>query len=469
MNSHRSWKNYRPDYRAREMKQLARWVLSGESGCVVGLPGSGRSNLVGFLCHRPDVLRSYLPEQARPVGLIPVDLNNLPATNLVTLYRVILRAFYRVSDQFEAPLQEKVASLYREHQAGRDAFLAQSALQELLLAFQGQSTQVVLVLNRFDHFCRLATPSIVNTLRGLRDEFKDTLCYLVGMPQEVAYLPDPAMLGNMYEILDNYVCWVGAMSQADSRQMIVEETGLAAEGPAEAEVTALLALCGGYPILLKTACHWWLTVEQKPALAEWPVVLLAERGIQHRLAKIWTGLTQEEQFIVSELQRKQRQPDGLTTQLGSEGEPQAQVLERLAAKGICRRTGSGWQIGGGLLAAYVAQVGGQGGGRVWLEEMTGQIYRGQTLLPELTTLERSVLTFLIKQPYTRHNKTDLIINTWPDELRREGVSDNSLYQVIFALRQALETSPSQPVYLVNWRGKPEGGYQFFPEGRPSSG
>jgi ATP-binding cassette subfamily F protein uup len=26
--------------------------------------------------------------------------------------------------------------------------------------------------------------------------------------------------------------------------------------------------------------------------------------------------------------------------------------------------------------------------------------------------------------------------------------------------------PSEPAYLITWRGKPEGGYQFFPEGRP---
>jgi DNA-binding response OmpR family regulator len=119
-----------------------------------------------------------------------------------------------------------------------------------------------------------------------------------------------------------------------------------------------------------------------------------------------------------------------------------------------------------LLAAYLAGTKGEGRGKIWLDEETHEIYQGQTLLGPLAALEQSVLTFLIQRPRQRHTKTDLIINTWPDELRRQGVSDNSLYQVIFSLRQVIEPDPADPVYLVTWRGKPEGGYQFFPEGRP---
>ena len=70
------------------------------------------------------------------------------------------------------------------------------------------------------------------------------------------------------------------------------------------------------------------------------------------------------------------------------------------------------------------------------------------------------------RPRLRHTKTDLIVNTWPDELREKGVSDNALYQVIVVLRRKIEPNPATPRYLVTWRGKPEGGYQFFPEGKP---
>jgi two-component system OmpR family response regulator len=118
-----------------------------------------------------------------------------------------------------------------------------------------------------------------------------------------------------------------------------------------------------------------------------------------------------------------------------------------------------------LLAAYAADAQGRGG-KIWLDEKTGELYRGPTPLRGLTSLERTVLHFLIRHPRARHAKTDLIVNTWPDELRRQGVTDESLYQVIRELRKKIEPDPGKPCYIVTWRGRPEGGYQFFPEGRP---
>ena len=482
MKADRSWAAYRSTYRAREIKIISGWIRSGESGSVVGLSGCGRANLLGFLCHRPDVVRSYLPPQFHSVALIPVDLNILPANNLATLYRLILRAFHRVYEQFDLPLQQQVVHLYETTRAERDPFLVQSALQELLWLCQKQQTRIVLVINRFDRFFEMATPHMVNTLRALRDDFKMILSYVVGLPQEVAYLPDPAAVGDMYELLDNYICWVGAMNEADSRQMIDEELQLSSQSPTETDLQTILELTGGYPALVKAACSWWLTVEEKPDYGQWSTTLLTQRSIQYRLARVWTGLTQEEQYIVSELQRLQ--PSG-SSSLDRDrisfksnlddfeqarrdfGRQYGDRLTQLEAKGICCHAETGWRIAAGLLAQYLANLKKRGRGRIWQHETTGEIYQGQTLVEGLTNLERAVLCFLIDNPYSRHTKTDLIINTWPDELRKQGVTDNSLYQVIFSLRQVVEPAPGKPAYLVTWRGKPEGGYQFFSEGRPS--
>lgn len=460
------------------MRILAGWIAAGESGSVVGLPGSGRSNLLGFLCHRPEVVCAYLPIQAGTLALIPVDINNLPAHNLSTFYRVIIRSFYWVRHQFSESLQQKISDVYQETRFERDPFVAQGSLQELLFLFRGQQIRVVLVLNRFDSFCKLATPPMVNTLRGLRDDFKDTLSYIAGMNQEVAYLPDPSVLGEMYELLDNYVCWVGAMNEDDARNLIVRATRAASTGPTGTDIKMILGLSGRFPSLLRATCHWWLITKNKPDYADWAGILLAERSIQHRLTQIWYGLTQEEQFTLSELQKLQTigavggtggiaksKPKNFDKKYRDFTTEHHDILIRLEVKGACSQTEGGWWIAD-LLAVYVAKVEGRGRGRIWLDEKTGEVYQGPTPLADLTALEKSVLSFLVKHPRLCHTKTDLIINTWPDELRQQGVADSSLYQVILTLRKAIEPHPSEPSYLITWRGKPEGGYQFFPEGRP---
>jgi hypothetical protein len=478
LNPVRSWAAYPPTYRAKEMDILAGWIAAGESGSVVGLPGSGRSNLLGFLCHRPEVVCTYPPLQAGSLALIPVDINNLPANNLSTLYRVIIRSFDWVRDQFVEPLQQKISDVYQETRFERDPFVTQSSLQELLFLFRGQQIRVILVLNRFDSFCRMATPQMVNTLRGLRDDFKDTLSFIAGMTQEVAYLPDPTVLGEMYELLDNYVCWVGAMNEEDAANLITRATRVAQRAPTDADITTMFSLTGRFPSLLRATCQWWLMTKNKPSYTDWVGVLLAERSIRHRLAQIWHGLTQEEQFILSELQKLQT--TGATDRKG--GIPKSKpknsdkkyrdftkehhdILTRLEVKGVCSQIETRWWIAD-LLAAYVAQVEGRGRGRIWLDEKTGEVYQGPTALTDLTALEKSVLSFLIKYPRMSHTKTDLIINAWPDELRQQGVADSSLYQVVLTIRKVIEPNPSEPSYLITWRGKPEGGYRFFPEGRP---
>ena len=52
------WQGYAANYRADEMQTLASWILAGASGSVIGLSGIGKTNLLNFLSHRPDVLQA---------------------------------------------------------------------------------------------------------------------------------------------------------------------------------------------------------------------------------------------------------------------------------------------------------------------------------------------------------------------------------------------------------------------------
>lgn len=491
MSASRAWTAYRPGYRAKEMALLAGWIQAGVSGAVVGPAGGGKSNLLSFLGHRPDALQRYLPPDFLPgsVALVPVDLNILPTPDLATFYRVIFRSFNEVRHHFDPILQQMITDLYQKNWTTSDPFLLQSILYDLLRDFQAQQVRVVLILDRFDHFCRQATPQMLDTLRGLRDSFKDTLCFIVGMRREAAYLPDPGILRELYEILDSHVCWVGPMAEDDAWQLIAQETQITlserrgAGEPAdtiftllpEEEIKHLLTLTGGYPALLKTACHWWQVTLNRPAMNEWETILLAERNVEYRLAEIWTSLTQEEQLALAEVEKWYGQAKLALVRQTTTGQPKAArdleiqhsaALARLTAKGLCERTETGWRIFCDLLAAYIAVVKGRDSGKIWLDESSGELYQSQSLLEGLTPLERTALIFFIENPRERHTKRMLIDNIWPDEFAREGITDDSLYKVIQKLRQKIEPDPTKPSYLITWRGTPEGGYQFFPEGKP---
>jgi DNA-binding winged helix-turn-helix (wHTH) protein len=422
-------------------------------------------------------LQNYLPDKADPVVVIPVDIYNLPANDLSSLYRTILHAFYWVRKHFDPNLKQTVTQLYLENRAEQDPFLPQRALYDLLLEFQNQHTQVVLVLNRFDRFCQTATPHMLNTLRGLRDSFKDTLCYIVGMLQEVMYLPDPTVLGDMYELLDSHVCWVSTMTELDARQMLERVLPTAASPPTQTETDILLDLSGRFPVLLRAIGQWWLTNSNPPAtIDEWIQTLLAENSFQYRLERMWNGLTQEEQLALSEIQKLQAQlnieqspkntiPQAVRKAFQSLSKQQHYALNRLEAKGLCYQNDSCWWIVGKLFAAYVDTVKGHVRGKIRVDTATKSVYQGQTVIESLTPLEYRILRFLINHPRTKHTRDDIIDNAWPEEDQREGITPNALQAHIASMRKKLEPNPANPRYLITWHGRP-GGYQFFPEGKP---
>ena len=465
----RSWSDYRLGYRQREAKILGGWIQSGISGTVVGLPGTGKSNLLGFLSHRPDVLSQYLPDEARKTAVIQVDLNNLPANDTSTLYRVILRSFYEFRQYFEAELQQLVTEIYLENRAASDPFLPHSALRELILGFQERRVRVYLFLDRFDRFCQEVDPKMVDTLRGLRDSFKDTVGYVAGMTQQVGYLSDPAVLGDLYELLDTYICWVQPTAEADALQLVHDETDHHFEPLNENEIRRIVELSGSNPALLKAICHWWVTTTT-PSELDWLEELLARRSIVHRLERIWRSLTLAEQQILNQVQAW---PNNGTSTVGKPAgteqrldKNERRAFQLLQDKGLLTQRDQGWQIRGSLLAAFIAAEADRSPGALWLDEAADLVHQGRMPLTQLTPLEHGLLRFLINRPRIRHTHTELIESVWPENTIREGVSTEALYQVVRGLRRKIEPEPAQPHYIVNWRGTPEGGYQCFPEGRP---
>lgn len=446
------------------MRTLARWIDIGAGGSVVGLRGAGRSNLLGFLCHRPEVLRTYLANPTLDLLLVPVDLNNLPDPTLATFYRVLLRAFYEMRTQLPADLQVLTARLYAENRSATDPFLPQSALRELLFNLQADGRRVVLVMDRFDAFCRMITPELGDTLVGLRDGFRDTLAYIVGVRQSLAFLDTLDLASDLIHLLTTHICHLGPLDEADARQLIIRRTGVSGPPPGEQEITTMLALTGGYPSLLYAVCQWWMLAPMRPPVDEWLAALTAEPAIQHRLTEIWMGLTQEEQQALAELLW---QPEFSGSAPTPRHQRQTEVLQLLTMRGVCVKQGTQWGYFGALFGEQVRKVVGASRGAIWRDQETHTLYHGHTRLEDLSPKERAVLDFLVKHPRVRHTYTDVIVSAWSDEDRYHGVTNDSLFQVIRGLRQKLEPNPAEPVYVVNWRGKPEGGYLFFPEGRPN--
>jgi hypothetical protein len=293
-----------------------------------------------------------------------------------------------------------------------------------------------------------------DTLRGFRDTFKQNLSYIIGLRYEVDYLPEPEKLGELHELLDLHTCWVQPLGENDARRFIQEEIETASESPTETELETMLSLTGGYPALLKATCYWWRTTKNRPEVDDWAAALRQEQSIHNRLAELWSDLTQEEQLTLSDL-AKEASAKNLA-------DHHQHALKRLAAKGLCRYADEAWSTHGVLLEDFAAGVKEQALGRIWWDEESCTFWQGSVQL-DLSPQQQAILRYFMENAHRRLTKTDLIMHLWPDEW--EDVDETRLYTLVRQLRRKLDPKPTQPRYIVNWRGTPEGGYQFFPEGR----
>ncbi len=103
---------------------------------------------------------------------------------------------------------------------------------------------------------------------------------------------------------------------------------------------------------------------------------------------------------------------------------------------------------------------------IWLEKRTNVLYRKDEPIVTLSPLERTLIIYFLENPYAHLTKSKIIENCWSPDAVRDGVSDDSLFRLIRSLRQKLsQDSDDDSCYIVNWRGNPEGGYRFLPNGK----
>jgi len=469
MVSRRDWEISSPTYRAREMEILAGWIRAGESGSVIGLAGAGKSNLLGFLCHQPHVMADQYLHGRFGLVLVLVDLNNLPDNDPSTFYRVILRSLYEARGQLTAikeSLPDTVQDLYHKIEEKTDPFVSQSALREVLFSFVEGGARLVLVMDPFDRFCRVATTQILDNLRGLRDSFKATLSYIVGLRCELTYIRDPIEMGELYDILDTHVCWLGPMQSEDARSVINQMEERIAQSLDDRQVKWLIDVTGGYPALLRAASLWLAQAPPRSDVLTWEKQLLAEPSIQNRLNDVWQGLTGEEQAVLSVLhtplsiapERDQ------TENVRQVEERHRHVLNRLKAKHLCTQAGTGWEMFSPLFARFVASVKGIAAGRIEYDPQTDRFFRGERELADLSGQDRRLLRHFLDRPMVAHSIDDLADAAWA-EYDSSGVTDETVQQAIRHLRKRLELNPAQPRYVITQRGV---GYRFVPEGVPQA-
>ena len=252
-----AWDVYPDNYREREINQLLAFTKAGESAAVIGLSGSGKSNLFGFMAQRA---AGIYPE----IKFVLIDCNRLMAASK--------EAFLLMARQTIAPEQD-------DSYANSKDVLA--ALDRSLAALLNEHAGVCLMLDRFDALYPVEDFSgLTGNLRALRDRYKYQLTYIVG-----ARRPLDAQT-ELSELFFGRTLWLGPLSTSDARWSCKRDgqrlAGLGKTVWDDRAMEKLVELSWGYPALLRAVCEAYANGAQLE-LSD----MLDQPAVTRRVAEFW--------------------------------------------------------------------------------------------------------------------------------------------------------------------------------------
>jgi hypothetical protein len=250
---------YRRDVCTRILDPLAR----GESVSIIGVGSSGKSNVARHIV-RPDARAACLGSRAAGMHGALVDFTQFVSPSPAAFYKQLLGGLQAFVDGPHAP--PGVVALRPVMEAALDKVLdsdsaerVQHQLKRMLAAVlnSGDVRQLFLVLDDFDQALKRTPTDAINSLRGLRDNHKNQLMYVVVSRLEIGQHVDETQIEDFAEIVTPVTIPVGLFAPEDAAFAADELIGrwnLSGRIDPTARQN-IIQWSGGHPGLLKAILH----------------------------------------------------------------------------------------------------------------------------------------------------------------------------------------------------------------------
>ena len=453
------WSDFPDTYRMEQIEAIAKWIAVGESGVVVGGSGAGKSNVVGFLTTRHDVVGRYLPGDIDDYAFIHMDVNALPTINTPFFYRAMLLGLQNAARRIDPALLAEIKSASEMLISLEDTLGLHFVLQQALDTLVSRAgKRIVLTIDRFDEALLQLDAYTLNSLRSLRDTptLKGKLSYIVFTRHPLARLRNPREYDEFHEIMVPNTCWVGPMVDA-RRSLDRRADGRAAwrhlqrrrRGAAAAvQRQAARVHEGGEHCARYGAAAARRTgagmAGPHPGFAVDPAQLPGDVG---RSDATGTG---DADF------------GGGGRNRSGTGRGRAQTTSSNPTWSCAHRLASGEEalrVFSPIFELFVMRQQMNIASDISLDPQTGALTVNDRVLPtKLTPPEHRLLAFLIEHKGETCAADTLIGRTWPDAERAVGEEPSSeqLAQVVAQLRSKIELDPAKGVLLQQVDGAATG-------------
>ena len=426
--------------REKEIKALLTFIQGGNSVQIVGIPGSGRTNILRFLTYSTQIRRYHLKEKSDSTHFVLVDMSEVKGRGLfeVTKYmflcladslleRRYLKEYEMLSKQFKEALSYK-----------DDLVLFQSLKQAVDYLSTEKGMSIVFLFDRFDEYIPSVSVEFFVNLRSLRDRVKYQFSCVFALTRPLEEVLEEDLLSPFYEFVGGHIVYVELLDEVSITFRLSYLEQITGNILGEKVTKELLSLTGGHGRLTRVCAECLLSHNDKNG--DVSSFLLSQKTVKDALRKIWKSLTPLEQRIIKE--------EGKHT----EHDPIESYLEKV---GLIDK--DSLQIP--LLKEFIAlDIPKKENNKILFDEQTHEIKKGESILSEnLTGGEYRLLLFFIQNVERVIDREELISTVWDQNKTYAGVTDQALDQLIFRLRKKIEFDPTHPTHLQTVKGR---GFKF---------
>ncbi len=433
-------------FRSNLMKQVMSALHAGECCSLVGVSGTGKSNVARFL-QRSDVQQAYWNDNS--TWIISIDSQGLIFNEeLKTEYIVTEMMINRLIDEAES---RKVSSAfltwatesYRRLLADQSFPLAVRTLQDICKRLCEQhELQLIFMFDQFDDLWQTLEPRFFLNLRNLRDHFKYSFAYLVMTRNRLERMrQDTQAVESFWELFSVHT--YGLVPYDDGDALIMRERLATRAGISVSDIPRdIVTISGGHPAILRAIFWAFHNSSQKSLNID---DLLKIPSVIQECEKVWHDLSPAEQQIAQ-----------LTAQQLPLIHPDADALNDLQLKGIV--SDDPMTLFSPLFATFVLQKTQVNTSGIVVDPRQRQVWLDGHILQEpLSPLEFGLLEYLARHAGTVCKRKDVLDVLYPEE-PSHGNTDQRLDAILSRLRKALGESAQNPRYLMTHRG---GGIQLL--------
>lgn len=422
--------------RFEEISQMVSIVKEGSSCQLVGLPGVGRSSILGMLAYNKHIRAKHLGEKTT-MHFVMVDFSEIRNRSLFDAMKFL---FLSLADSLrERKLREDydvVTSKFKESLSFHDELVLFQGLKEVIdyLALE-KKLSLVFLFDRFEEYIPSVTNEFFANLRVLRNRARYHFSVIFSLSRPLEDILEPTTLADFYEFVAGRVAYVRLYDEVAMQFRISYIEEFIHKKIPQKVYTELHQLTGGYPKVIKLGAEAFLAAGDlgDSNLEEF---LLSQKTVKGALREIWFALTPAEQSDLLVYSFDDVHVDKYLLQSGLVKEKTIQIP---------------------LFDTYIhdsfddRQMEKT---KIVYDENTNTIKKGDAILSDsLTSSEFRMLRYLLQNQERVVDREELVTMVWQGVKSTAGITDQAVDQLIFRLRRKIEEDPNSPVHLQTVKGR----------------